>query len=504
MQTLAACVKAYNFQAIATWSSQVWDALKFEVLNATVDDLADEALKTLQAIATQLSHDALTLQTLERTPLFRFVELVSKECVKHLYEPQQKYAKQSGQIIGKVAGGSPFAFHLIIKGVFPQLVTLVQDTSAIAKKKELLEVFNRVLDARLELIQAEESSDFPSFGILDAVSESCAVGTVAYGGLTFFRDALFEMLALTLTNSPPQETSIRVTAVRGLLKLIKLPNFLAPIEVGMIIQHFDKLVLDKDNTGDDLREEAVLALQEVAKLYPQEITDITFSSFLGALPEVLTSDKEAKDYLPILEALARIGSNDHLFPVFVRRLNNKLDDVVRKSTSQAYAHTILAGLLYAIRHREATSRVNTTNLSGQDGHARSSSPQQQTQYYNLVRHLYRYVTALSIYTEGPYQEQLYVKERAFETVHGLMYPDDNFLNLVGKIGMTAVRSMGAEDQIWAASQIFTLFAEFPSEEAEATVRQTQSNLTYATLTQKRTLTLSMHLLAGLHREVYFS
>lgn len=471
------------------------------MLNATTDDLADEALIAIQAIATRLSYDNLTLQTLERTPLSRFVDVVAKECVKHLHEPQQKYAKQSGQIIGQVASGSPFAFHLIIKGVFPELITVVQDTIALTKKKELLEVFNKVLDARLELANDEQSSDFPSFGILDLISESCAVGTIAYGGLTFFRDVLFEMFALTLTHTAPQETSIRMTAVRGLLKLVKLSGFLSPVELGMIVQHFNELVLDKDNTGNDLQEEAVRALQVVAKLHPQCIVEITFPSFLGALPDVLKDDKDVINYLPVLEGLARIGSDDHLFAVFVRRLKSKLDDVVRNSLSQVYAHAILAGLLYAIQQRETTSQVSAANPESSEEQARSCYLQQKKEYSDLVRHLYCYVTVLCTYTEGPYKGKQFINERPLETVHGLMYPDDIFLDFIGRIGMTAIRAMDVEDQDWAASQVFTLFAEFPSKESEVAVRQTQSDITNANPAQKRILTLSTYLLAGLHREV---
>jgi DNA repair/transcription protein MET18/MMS19 len=490
METLSACIENYDLQPVATWSSQVWDALKFEVLNATEDALADEALKTLQATAERLSYDGLTLQTLERTPLFRFVDVVAKECVKHLHEPQQRYARQSGQIIGKVASGSPFAFHLIVKGVFPKLITLIQDANAITKKKELLKVINKVLDARFELVQAQEVSDFPTFGILDAVSESCAVGTVAYGGLTFFRDVLFETFALSLTNSPPQETSIRITAVRGLLKLVKLPGFLAPIEIGMIIQHFDKLVLDKDDVGEDLRDEAILALQEVARSHQQPVIDISFSAFLGALPDALKDDKDAKDCLPVLEALARIGSERFPFTILCLRLRNKLDDVLRRSVSQVYAHAILAGLLYAIRQREnAKSRGMTNTHNGRD-YATGSDPD----YTVLVKYLYGQITCPRVSIEAHSQnlEQPFNGLRRLQMANGLVYPDDTFLDLVGKISMTALRSMKVGDQTWAAEHVFTLFEEFPAN---------QVDIPFVTELQNRTLTLSMHLVAGLHREV---
>jgi DNA repair/transcription protein MET18/MMS19 len=484
METLRACIESYELHPIATWSSQIWDALKFEVLNATEDDLADEALKVLKAMAEQLSYDDLTLQTLERTPLFRFVDIVAKECLKHLHEPQQRYAKQSGQIIGKVASGSPFSFHLIIKGTLPELMTIIQDTDAITKKRELLEVICKILDARFELVQAQEASEFPALGLLDAISESCAMGTVAYGGLTFFHDVLFETFVVTLASTPPQETSIRITAVKGLLKLVQLPGFLAQIEVGMIIQHLNKLILDKDGVTYSLREEAILTLQEVAKLHAQPIIDISFSALLAALPDVLKDDKDAKDCLPVLEALARIGCQGFPFTVLSLRLRNKLVDVLRRSESQVYAHTLLAGLLYAVRQREASKSRATAENNVELDLAKGPDPA----YIDLVKHLFRLVT----WSENRKTQSMHYGLRPIEMCGFSTYPDETFLDLVGKVGMTAVRSMTVENQIWAADQTFSLFEEYSTDPVD---------LSMATQLYNGTLLLSMHLIAGLHREV---
>ena len=67
---MTACVNSYGTNPISVWSSQIWNALKYEIISATENDLAEEALGTLRAIATRLSSEELTLQTLSGTMLF--------------------------------------------------------------------------------------------------------------------------------------------------------------------------------------------------------------------------------------------------------------------------------------------------------------------------------------------------------------------------------------------------------------------------------------------------
>lgn len=106
LQTISACASSYSPTVVATHSTQLWDSIKFEILNAQEDDLADEALVAIGAIAERLS---LGLESAPpATPLARFVRSVALECNQQLREPQQKQAKPVGQIVEAVAKATPY------------------------------------------------------------------------------------------------------------------------------------------------------------------------------------------------------------------------------------------------------------------------------------------------------------------------------------------------------------------------------------------------------------
>ena len=55
MQTIRACASSYGSKPVSTYSAALWNSLKFEIWNAQEEDLAEEALMSLQAIAVSLS-----------------------------------------------------------------------------------------------------------------------------------------------------------------------------------------------------------------------------------------------------------------------------------------------------------------------------------------------------------------------------------------------------------------------------------------------------------------
>ncbi|KAI9746131.1 MAG: hypothetical protein M1818_000812 [Claussenomyces sp. TS43310] len=452
MRTMTACATLYDPSTVALWSFQIWEALKYEVLNATDDDLAWEALETLQAVVSRLSFQ-LTLQTLEDTPLDRYVTLIVTDCNGNLREPQQRYAKQSGQILAKIAASSPLAFHLIIKGVLPPLQTIYQDVNALAKKRDLLEVVNGLLDARLGLSQKHGLGDSRSFAANDDIEGVSPQETLTSGGLHQFRDPLLEMFTIALTNTVSQEVSLRIVALQGLLKLALVPEYLTIPEIGHVVQNLNRLVIDQKRPDDQLRSPAIEALQQIASTHPQTVGDITFPALLGTLPDTLP-DADNEVPLSILEAFGKIASGGVLFETFSRRLLNRLDAAIYGSSNLHYAKTILIGLLYGIQQRELfkSRRASHDSSSG----ASNAGDHDIELYRRLVETLYRKVTMLDVASQGDNGVIEYIGLRPLHTDGGL-YPDDDMLELIGRIAMLAIRSMSPKEQLWVVPQVFKLF-----------------------------------------------
>jgi RNAPII transcription regulator C-terminal len=534
---------------VAQYAVNLWDSLKYEVLNSVDEDIASEACLVLGGISRALSFD-LTVQAMEGTPLMVFIFAVIEECNRKIQDSQQRNIKQAMEILFYVASASPFAFHLVLKGVLPPLQTVLSDIDALTKKRELLKVIHRLLDARIVLVKNQYESGFPALSIIDGVCESVPSGTLGSGGLSFFRDDLFEIFAVALTRTPKGESSLRIVAVQGLVKLVMLPSLLAPGEVGMIIQHLNDLVLDMEDLEDELKEQAILGLLGIGRHYPQHIADVTFPAFLSTVPDNLSDGEDDGTYFPVLRALAKIASPVRmLYELFNRRLLAKLDVVILHGRSQKLAHTVLSALLIGIK--QSTSDRGETDLEYHDG-------RDVMLYQGLVETLYRRVTALRTRDQGPLAGQQYVSLRMLkvmparesakskaseelktmvgsvepkgseacstsaESGYTFVEPDDFMLELIGNIALVATRAMTVEEQVWAAKEIFTLFmrtdnlTEKYSEcsisenggdstemidifyDGDAELRNIQTSLVDAPLNQKRTLVLSMHLMCGLY------
>jgi DNA repair/transcription protein MET18/MMS19 len=491
MQTMAACVENYSPKAVSTWASQVWDALKYEVLSATDDELAGEALKVLKAIATRLSVPGVTLERPENAGVLRYTEMICKESIKHLQD--RKQLKATGQILGRVAAGSPSSFESIVQNIFPRLITIVQDTDSFLQRKDLLEVFNEVLDALFELMQEQ--------GIRHGADP------IGYGGLVLFVDSLFQIYSMNLTGVPVAESALRTSAVRGFLNVARLPSFLQPNEVGMIIQNLNDVIMETGNAA--LRDAALSSLQEIAGEYPQQIGDITFPKLLAALPAVLQPHVDVVTVAPHLQALAFISMGSHLFAIFVRRLSNKLEDIFRASqdseSANSYGCAILGSIFYCIQERELKHEAKTKEGEQEMKTVRSRDLEQ---YQSLLKYLCTFCFSKTSFVDGSGQQRYYVGLKTYGSDNHKS-TSETFIHRAGRICTLLVRSLDINDQQQTVSEIFTLFVDVPRPQAAGAVLenvvQAHSQLANKPVGDAATVLLSLimsySILAGLRKEV---
>jgi len=406
------------------------------------DDLAEEALAALRAVAVRLSTD-LTSAT-PQTPLARYLRPITKECNEQLHEPQHKQAKPAGQIISSLATASAVAFTLIVKATVAPLLTLYQDTDGIAKQRALLEVLVQLFDSALEVFgiwmshQPYPSTDNP---------------------LDPFKDRLFELYSQALMSTAKEEISFRVVALRGVLRLAKLRKYLEESEIGMAVQYFDEIVLTEEPTGrDDLKNEAIQALVEVSRSKPKLIMDITFPAFMSKLPDA--DERGQRDYIVTLEGLARLSVEKAIFDTLIRRLLSKLDVVLSSTTSPTYPQAILSALFYVLSRRDL---VGDSNL-------------------------------------GYYHEKIVVcltRKAVLPTAgNGALTAlnDESVMEVLGRLANLIIRALDQHKQHSVAGQIYTLFTD--QHEFTPIPFRTSS-----TGDQRRTMILSTYLMAGVHRDV---
>lgn len=334
LQTITACASSYGITTVSNYSVTLWESLKFEVLNVQEEELAQEALVSLQAIAIRLGRGLDS--TDPKTPLARYLRPITKECNEQLQLPQHKQAKPAGQILSALGQASSVTFFLVVKAVVPGLMTLFQDADDTAKRRALLEVLVQILDSAIAVY---------------GTSSVPAPTTEVENPLNPFKDRLFELSSQALMSSAADEVSFRVVALGALLRLCLLRRYLQDNEIGMAVQYFNETVLAEDPSGnDDLKREAIQALIELSRIKPNLIMEITFPAFMAKLPDASPSDD--RDYLTTLEGLAQLSVERHVADTLIRRLLNRLDVVLKTQGPSAYPRAILSTLQHVLGQRD--------------------------------------------------------------------------------------------------------------------------------------------------------
>lgn len=334
LQTLAAGAKNYDPETISQYSITLWDAVKFEVLQAQELELAEEALNVLKGIAECLSQDQ---QNPTNSPLLQYLKPINKECLEHLQEPASRQAKASGDILKAVASASLQSFEIVIQAIGPSLFTIYQSAQGLVHQRAVLEVANQLFEASIEVHGSwlKPSPKNPS-GRENLLGD--------------FKEKFVAIYSQALMGTVKEEVSFRLTAATGLLLISQMNSMLSDDEIGLFVQYFDDIVLTEESYGrDELKRRAMSALAEISQFKPSLISNITFPAFMARLPDS-EEDAQSGDYRSVLEGLAEISIEKEPLATLMRRLLNKLDSLLNSDDRQTYPYTcaILGTILYVL------------------------------------------------------------------------------------------------------------------------------------------------------------
>ena len=333
LQTLTTCAQNYGTSTLGQYSITLWDAVKFEVLQAQEPELAEDALCVIEAIAACLTNSSTTSPT--SSPLVQYLKPINKECLEHLQEPAARQAKAAGDILKAAASASVQSFEIVMKSISPALLTLYQSADGILQQRATLEVANQLLEAAIEV-----------YGSWTTLSSKNPGGQENL--LNELKDKFVAIYSQALMGTVKEEVSFRLTAAKGLLLLSKMRALLEDNEIGLFVQYYDEIILNEESYGrDELKQRSMSALAEISKFKPRLIADITFPAFTARLPDS-EADAKSSDYQPVLEALAEISIEKDLLETLMRRLLNKLDLLVRSTGTGPFSYT--CAILGTIRH----------------------------------------------------------------------------------------------------------------------------------------------------------
>jgi DNA repair/transcription protein MET18/MMS19 len=329
---------------MSQYSTTLWDSVKYEILSAQDQGLADEALLVLRESAVNLSRSANHSPT--SSPLAQYLRPVTKECIEHLQEPAQRQAKAASDILKAISSANITTFSLIIRSTLTPLFAVYLSADGIIKQRALLEVMNQLFESAISV-----------FGTWR--SPLTNIQRVDDKPLEPFKDKFLAIYGQALMSTVKEEVSFRMTAAKGLLLLAKMRNFLQDNEIGLIVQHYNEIVLHEGfYTRDDLRRTAMQGLADISANKPGLIMEITFPVFLARLPDSSAEADKTNNYQVTLEGLAEISVEKAVRETLIRRLLNKFDVLLQANDrSAAYPSAILSTILYVLERCTKTGNL---------------------------------------------------------------------------------------------------------------------------------------------------
>ncbi|KAF2277532.1 MMS19 nucleotide excision repair protein-like protein [Westerdykella ornata] len=438
LQAITATASEYGHQTMSLYSITLWDALKFEILNVQEEDLAEEALNGLAAIAKTLSQGT-------AGPFEAYLRPIMKECNEHLEDAPTKQSQASARILSKIADVSAGVCNTLLSGILPHLLRLFQTADTIAKRRGLLEVMVQMIRANIHVY-----GDWRSIG---TAGEHPPVNT-----LIQFKDQALEVMLNGLETAPVKEVSFRMVCLDGLLRLAQVRELLSDEDIGRIIELFHSIVIHEESYGkDEVKEAAISGLVDIAHQKPSLVVDKAFPAFMAQLPD---SDSDgSKGYVQILEAFAKLASEERVFDTVIVRLKNKFHTAVKQNASRTYIVALLSAILYALN----------ANIGKVE-----QAPGATLYYQDIVLPLLRMASG----TEGE-------RPKAFE--------DERTLDLVGRICNVILRYQSVELQSQISPELYTLFKGVPQDRVPPFNSSTPPE-------QTKTMVVSTHLLASFRKE----
>lgn len=438
LSTITASVTEYGPRTASLYSITLWDALKFEILNVQEEDLAQEALTGLAAIARTLSQGT-------PGPLNAYLRPVIKECNEHLEDAPTKQSQASARILAKIANVSAEVTNILLAGVLPNLFLLFQTADTMAKRRGLLEVLVQLIRANIDVY-----GDWRTIGP--------AGEQVANNALAPLRDQALEVMLNGLETAPSKEVSFRLVCLDGLIQLSKARQLLTDEDVGKIIRLLHAIVIHEDSHGkDEVKEAAINGIVEIAHQKPQVVVEKAFPAFLAQLPD--TDADGTTSYSTVLEAFAKLASEEQVFDTVILRLKNKFSAAVKQGASSTYIVALLSAMLYALTK----------------GEGKLVQSSESSVYYRDI--------ALP----------LIQRASGSDTSHPAAFDDEKTLDLVGRICNIIIRSQPTEQQNEVAAELYTLFRGTAQSDSPPFS-------TAAPLESHKTMIVSTHLLASFRKD----
>lgn len=481
---MASAIENYSSSTIVNLAESICRKIEFDVFGET--DTAQEAAKVLAVLFTQTFN-----QTNHAAALGALLQIAQSDILNFMRSPTTETSRKACVLIKAVGCGSPGAFCQLLKSIMPSLLTIWQAGDGdIASMGSMLNVFNGILDDRnfCSIFPVLSQAPEPPPGRLTRESNETHVKV-----LQAFKDSLLQIYDVALCS---QETSIRIMAVKGQLKMALIQKFLSYEELAMIVETFSTILLNKD-LENDLRQQAMEGLLQMSRYTEEEIStlpagassptcdagatlvkNIVFPAFADAI-EASHSKAKYQRCGDLFKIWGGICLDVKLFEWFLEDMRDLLVSALNNSDILV-ARMVLASLKPAIESHILRIRKSSGSL-------RFPLNNSAVDYFGFGKQLCRMIID---FDEN--EESVRIRQCA-------LILEDNDLTDVGYILMLLFRSVEA-CQKDVAAELFTLFGL--SKDDDVTKRGRGflcggSNLVHPSKEYRRTAILSRYILASL-------
>jgi DNA repair/transcription protein MET18/MMS19 len=441
MSTLYECATSYLSPTLLEHALEIWSAIKYEIWNGESEDFILESLRILRGLFYSLRTQ---VWESDETILTTLVSDISNEIYEKMSDNRQ-FLRPCGRMLRAISSSSSHMFFLVTKAVLPKMDVLAQSVELPSEKKSLLSVFNNILQARLDLEDPKlqlspAGDDKPDVSIIDAFLKfRQSIVDIYFGAMSKVEDG------------SGAETVFGTAAMKGLVLLTKIPDFLSPAEKAMVLEKIDGVLLNSSRE-QETHVAALRAIEDMSSRDPTIFKDITLPNFIKLLPESLSTDAE-KRKLQVTEAIDLLqdlilvscssvtgvnevpasGFRQRNFDACMESLLQLWQNQIDQNGWLAYSNAILAAIFRGLELFDSTvshSDIGVGSAAGNLGAAR---------YSHIVLPLLARLVKLEQHTNA-------ASTPGISHYVGLSNPyhiDEITIHLVGKIATLALRSESA-------------------------------------------------------------
>lgn len=215
--TLIECISSYGWRSMSSFYLQIWDVLKFEILQPSDDEIKTLSENVLGTIAKTSPSTNGSFKKL--------IDAILDECKTNFGQPSSKLASTSGDLLFSVLSNNSGCLPFIFPEIAPMLLESFEKTLDISDKASILRLFNQLNLA----ITCHTLSD--SLRILREYDEN---------GLYLFLSAL--------RSSNADQIEISKESLKGIVILFEIHGLLTREEKELSVQNISDLLLNQEHS----------------------------------------------------------------------------------------------------------------------------------------------------------------------------------------------------------------------------------------------------------------